>query len=72
MPLPRALEAAVQGLEQLARDVSVKIDEAAEVVADEADPSIVRQAHELAQAVRARPPPDAPPAVTPPRSDRRG
>ena len=76
MALPRPLEAAVQDLERLARDVSVKIDEAAEAVAGApADASIVRRAHELAQAVREvtrpRTDPPRPAAPPPPRGPRR-
>lgn len=64
MALPRSLEAALQRLERRGREVSGKIEEAAEAVAaldddDELDdPSIVRRAGELAQVAR---------AVTPPR-----
>lgn len=56
MALPRPLEAALQQLERRGREVSGKIEEAAEAVIhdwdDLDDPSILREAHELAQVVR--------------------
>ena len=62
MALPRPLEAALQDLERRGREVSGKIAKAAEAVSGDGDdlddPSVVRQACELAQVAR---------AVTPPR-----
>lgn len=58
MALPRPLEAALQQLERRGREVSGKIEEAAEAVAgldpdDLGDPAVAESADQLAQVARA-------------------
>lgn len=67
MALPRPLEAALQQLERRGREVSGKIEEAAEAVADLdpddlVDPEVAESADQLAQVARAVTPPRAEPA----------
>lgn len=64
MALPRTAETSLQTLERLGAEASVKIDEAAEallkILDDDVnldDPSVVRNAEELALAVRTATPP---------------